>query len=81
VIQELLEFTSDKMALVYEDKLTDGHDTSDLNSVKEHEAIAASFAYGKRDSRNTIQLVEIFEALGGKDFVVAAMIALIKTHN
>ena len=51
MIQEFLEFTSDKMASVYEDKLIDGHDTSDLNSVKEHEAIAASFAYGKRDSR------------------------------
>ena len=70
MIQELLEFTSDKITLVYEDKLTDGHDinsdtdgqthrwTSDLNSVKEHEAIAASFAYGERDSRHTMQLVD-----------------------
>ena len=33
------------------------------------------------DSRNTVQLVDIFETLGGEEFMVAALKALIKTAN
>ena len=49
--------------------------------IKEHEAITVSFAHGKRDSSNTMQLVEVFETLDGGDCACAAMVALIRKDN
>ena len=40
-----------------------------------------AFAHGQRDSCNTMQLVDVFETLGGEDCLVADLVVPIKTAN
>ena len=48
-----------------EAKLTNVYDPLNLNHVKGHEAISVSYAHIKRDSSNTMQLLEVFATLDG----------------
>jgi hypothetical protein len=57
------------------------YDLSTLNRVKEHEAIAISFANTGRDSSNTLQFVYFVETLSGEDCFGRARVAHIKTAN
>ena len=71
----------DKVSLYIEDKLMDVCDLSNSNLVKEHDAIAVSYGHAQRDLSNSIELVEVLETLGGKDWVGTAMVVLITTAN
>ena len=48
---------SQKVALDIKDKLMDMCGPTNSNRLKEHKATTVSFAHGKRDSSNTIQIV------------------------
>ena len=71
----------DKVDLDRECLLTDVSHSSILNRFKEHKTITDSYAHVQRDSSNTLQFVEVFEALAAKDCMSAAMTALTKTNK
>ena len=68
-----------KINLDCEAKLIDVYYPSNLNRVREHEAIAVSYAHAQRNSSNTMQLVEVFKKLNGEDCMSTTMI--IKTAH
>ena len=43
------------------------YDPLNSNGVKEHEAVAISYAHAQRNASNTVKLVEVFEKLGEED--------------
>jgi len=67
------------VALDIKDNLVDVCQPSVSNRIKEHEAIAVLFGHAQRDSSSTMQLVEVFKTMDGKEFVGAAMVKPIKT--
>jgi hypothetical protein len=51
------------------------------NRIKEHQAIAVSYAHAQRDSSNTMRLLDVVEKLDEGDCMVQALTKLIVTAN
>jgi hypothetical protein len=68
---------SNKISLDCEAKLVEVNDPRFPNRIKEHQAIAVSYAHAQRDNSNTMQLLEIVETLDEGECMIKALTKLI----